>query len=248
MQLTANRQLVRNRMRLGMAFYAASIGIFILGLVVNRQTNPATVSWGTWLAETWGTWLTLIAGTALWFFALSELRRWAPRQRQEVQVADAISDLDDRYKLYAFLGGGLPDYVLVGPGGVHVLVVRHEHGQITCERDRWKKAGRSILFAAFDAPFGNPTAEAREQLQKIRQMLDQEGFAEVPTSALIVFTNDNARLRLEGCTVPVTKLRGLQDVLRRAAGKGRNVTLSAARIREIRTLLDRRMQAARSWR
>jgi hypothetical protein len=249
MQLTANHRLVRNRVRLGMALYAASIGIYLLGLVVSRQTSPSSaVSMGAWIAATWGTWLTLVVGTVLWFFALSQLRRWAPRQRQEAQVAEAISDLDDRYKLYAFLGRGLPDYVLLGPGGVYVLVVRHEHGQINCERDRWKKAGRSILFSIFDAPFGNPTSEAHEQLQKIRQVLLEEGFDDVPTSALIVFTNENARLRLEGCTVPVTKLKGLQDVLRRAPGKGKNVLLGAARIREIRVMLDRRMQAAHAWR
>jgi hypothetical protein len=241
MQVSANRQLVRNRVRLGLAMYAASVGIFVIGLIVSGQSDPSSPAYLS-------TWLAIIVGTGVWFFALSQLRRWAPRQRQETQVADAISDLDDRYKLYAFLGGGLPDYVLAGPGGVHVLVVRHERGQISCERDRWNKAGQGILSAVFGAPFGNPTAEAREQLQKIQQMLVQEGFDHVPASALIVFTNENARLRVEGCTVPVTKLKGLQEALRRAAGKGRNVALSAAQIREIRTVLDRRMQAAHAWR
>jgi hypothetical protein len=46
----------------------------------------------------------------------------------------------------------------------------------------------------------------------------------------------------------VTKLKGLQDVLRRVPGKGKNVLLGAARIREIRVMLDRRMQAAHAWR
>jgi hypothetical protein len=40
----------------------------------------------------------------------------------------------------------------------------------------------------------------------------------------------------------------LKDVLRRMAGKGQNVALSASRIREVQKIFDERMQAAHSWR
>jgi hypothetical protein len=40
----------------------------------------------------------------------------------------------------------------------------------------------------------------------------------------------------------------LKDVLRRMAGKGREVALSSARVREVQAVFDQRMQAARSWR
>ena len=46
----------------------------------------------------------------------------------------------------------------------------------------------------------------------------------------------------------VTRVKELKDVLRRMAGKGQNVTLSSARIREVQRIFDERMQAARSWR
>ncbi len=79
-------------------------------------------------------------------------------------------------------------------------------------------------------------------------MLTEHSLQDVPTSALIVFTNPKVQLRVEGCSATVTRIKELKDVLRRMAGKGQNVALSSARIREVQKIFDERMQAARSWR
>ena len=63
-----------------------------------------------------------------------------------------------------------------------------------------------------------------------------------------MFTNPKAQLRIEGCTSTVTRIKELKDVLRRMAGKGQNVALGSARIRDIQRIFDERMQAAHSWR
>ena len=73
-------------------------------------------------------------------------------------------------------------------------------------------------------------------------------MADVPTSAVIVFTNPKVQLRVEGCGATITRVKELKDVLRRMAGKGQNVALSASRIREVQKIFDERMQAAHSWR
>jgi hypothetical protein len=100
----------------------------------------------------------------------------------------------------------------------------------------------------FGPTLGNPTADAAKQLQKLRALLAERGMAEVPTSGVIVFTNPKVQLRVEGCSATVTRVKELKDVLRRMAGKGQNVTLTASRIREVQKILDERMQAAHSWR
>jgi hypothetical protein len=71
---------------------------------------------------------------------------------------------------------------------------------------------------------------------------------DVPTSSVIVFTNPKVQLRVEGCSATITRDTKLEDVLRRLAGKGRNVALSAGRIREVQKLFDDRLDAAHSWR
>jgi hypothetical protein len=240
MQLVANQQLVKNRVRLGLGFHITALAVFALGLVLSTQID-------TTRELPWESWAAILAGLVLYSLGQTQLRRWGPRNRQEEQLGQAIRSLDDRYKLYAFLSSSLPDYILVSPAGVHVLIVRSESGQIACIRDRWSKTG-SRLMSLFGQSLGNPSADAAKQLQKLRTLLAAHGLAEVPTSSLIVFTSPNVQLRVEGCSSTVTRTKELKDVLRRMAGKGTNVALTSARIREIQRIFDERMQAAHSWR
>jgi hypothetical protein len=240
MQLVANQQLVKNRVRLGLVFHFGALAVLIAGALLSTQIDATRdIAWQTWVA--------FVAGLGLYTLGQTQLRRWGPGKRQEEQLGQAIRGLDDRYKLYAFLSSSLPDYILVSPAGVHVLIARNEGGQISCVRDRWK-ASSSRLMSLFGPGLGNPSADASRQLQKLRGLLAESGIQDVPISSLIIFTNPKAQLRIEGCSSTVTRIKELKDVLRRMAGKGTNVALTTARVREIQRMFDGRMQAAHSWR
>jgi hypothetical protein len=245
MQLVANQQLVKNRVRLGAAFHIGAFALFVVALIITTtQANQAEMPRETQIFS----WLAILVGMGLYWFGQTQLRRWGPRNRQEEQLGQAIRGLDDRYKLYAFLASNLPDYILVSPAGVHVLVIRPDRGQISCVRDRWSRAsGR--LSGFFGGGFGNPTADVQRQVNQVRALLTREGAeAQTPVAGLVVFTNAGVTLRVEACSIAVTRLKELKDVLRRAAGKGQNVALSAARVREVQAIFDRHMQTAHSWR
>jgi hypothetical protein len=241
MQLVANQQLVKNRARLGLAFHITALAVFFVGLLLSTMQTESSPE------PRWESWVAILAGLVLYTLGQTQIRRWGPRNRQEEQLGQGIRSLDDRYKLYAFLSSSLPDYILVSPGGIHVLIVRQDTGQISCIRDKWSKSG-SRLMMFFGQSLGNPSAEAARQLQKVRGLLSENGLQDVPTSSLIVFTNARAQLRVEGCSSTVTRIKELKDVLRRMVGKGTNVALTSARIREIQKIFDQRMQAAHSWR
>jgi hypothetical protein len=216
------------------------MAVLIGGAVLSTQIDPTRdIAWETWAA--------FVAGLGLYTLGQTQLRRWGPGRRQEEQLGQAIRGLDDRYKLYAFLSSSLPDYILVSPAGVQVIVARTDRGQISCVKDRWKSSG-SLLSGLFGPGLGNPSADAARQLQKLRLLLSERGVQDVPTSSLIVFTNAQAQLRIEGCSSTVTRIKELKDVLRRMAGKGTNVALTTSRIREIQRIFDERMQAAHRWR
>src|ERR1700730_9270295 len=242
MQLIANQQLVKNRVRLGLGFHLAALAVFALGLFLSTQMDTTR---GDLPLPSWGA---ILFGLVLYSLGQTQLRRWGPRNRQEEPLGQAIRSLDDRYKLYAFLSSSLPDYILVSPAGAHILIVRQEAGQIACVKDQWNKGSGSRIMSLFGPTLGNPSAEAAKQLQKLRALLAERGMQDVPTSALIVFTNPKVQLRVEGCSATVTRVKELKDVLRRMAGKGQNVALSSARIREVQKIFDERMQTARSWR
>ena len=240
MQLVANQQLVRNRVRIGLGFHLGALAVFAIGLAISLSVDttrelPLTA------------WAAIIFGLVLYSVGQTQLRRWGPRNRQEEPLGQAIRGLDDRYKLYAFISSSLPDYILVSPAGVSVLIVRNETGDVSCKSDQWRKAGGrfSVLFGP---GLGNPSADAARQLQRLRRLLDQAGLDNVPSSAVVVFTNPKVQLRIEGCSATVTRLRDLKDVLRRMAGKGQNVALTQARVRDVQRVFDERMHAANAWR
>src|SRR5919199_5246352 len=226
MQLVANQQLVKNRVRLGLGFHITALVVFLAGLVLSTQIDATR-------ELPWESWVAILLGLVLYSLGQTQLRRWGPRNRQEEQLGQAIRSLDERYKLYAFLSSRLPDYILVSPAGVHVLIVRQDSGQVACLRDRWEKRSGPRLLSLLGSSLGNPSLEASRQLQKVRKVLDEHGLQDIPTSSLIVFTNPGVQLRVEGCSAVVTRDSKLEDVLRRMAGKGRHVALSTARIREV---------------
>jgi hypothetical protein len=240
MQLVANQPLVKNRVRLGVGLHVTALAVFAVGLALSLQTDTSRelplASWGA-----------IMVGLLLYSLGQTQLRRWGPRNRQDEQLVKAIRGLDDRYKLYAFLSSSMPDYILVSPAGVQVLVVRNEAGQIACVRDQWRKPG-SRLTSLLSPGLGNPSADAARQLDRVRRVLTEAGLQDVPTSAFIVFTNDKVQLRIEGCAVTASRVDQFQDRLLRLVGKGKNVALSSLRVREVQKLFDERMHAARSWR
>src|ERR1700694_4408935 len=215
MQLIANQQLVKNRVRLGLGLHIAALAVFALGLFLSTTAVDPTRG-----ELPYQSWAAILFGLVLYSLGQTQLRRWGPRNRQDEQLGQAIRSLDDRYKLYAFLASSLPDYILVSPAGAHILIVRQEAGQIACVKDQWNKGSGSRIMSLFGPTLGNPSAEAAKQLQKLRALLAERGMQDVPTSALIVFTNPKVQLRVEGCSATVTTLKELKAVLRRMSGKG----------------------------
>src|SRR3982074_3616729 len=167
MQLIANQQLVKNRVRLALGFHIAALAVFALGLALSVQIDATR-------ELPLASWAAILLGLVLYSLGQTQLRRREPRNRQEEQLGQAIRSLDDRYKLYAFLSSSLPDYILVSPAGAHILIVRQDTGQVTCVRDKWTKAGPRLM-SFFGQTLGNPSADAAKQLQKLRTLLAENG-------------------------------------------------------------------------
>src|SRR6202158_6307628 len=143
MQLIANHQLVKNRVRLGLGFHLAALAVFALGLFLSTQMDTTK---GELPLASWGA---ILFGLVLYSLGQTQLRRWGPRNRQEEQLGQAIRSLDDRYRLYAFLSSSLPDYILVSPAGAHILIVRQDANQVACVKDVWNKGSGSRILSLF---------------------------------------------------------------------------------------------------
>lgn len=162
-------------------------------------------------------------------------RRYAPRFRLDEPLTRALKGLDNRYTLLNFASPRLPDYLLLGPHGVRVLVPRAVGGTIRCQRDRWVRVETPRLIAFLSDPVRNPTAEAEHSVRQLQRYLERALGAEeagsVPLNATIVFTDPKVRLEIEGCKYPVTRAKDLRAHILRDRG---NVTpAQVARLRQV---------------
>ena len=74
MQLVANQQLVRNRVRLGLGFHLAALAVFAVGLAISWSMDITRdipfLAWGA-----------IAVGLILYTIGQTQLRRWGPRHR-----------------------------------------------------------------------------------------------------------------------------------------------------------------------
>lgn len=241
MQLVSNDRLAENRVKLGTGLWIVSMAVFGLSWFGSIQ-QP-----GTFGADPWLWTIALIVGFGCFLLGRTQIRRWGPTRRQTEALEKQIKGLDDRFRLYSFLSSSLPDYILIGPGGVQAIEAHNESGQVSCIKDKWQR-GRGAMLGFFDEPLGNPSADAKRDIARLKALLEKENLGDVPVSSVVVFTDPKVNLRVEGSSVPVTRLAQFRDQLRRWAGKGQGVALSTQRVRELQAVFDRRYAVAKSWR
>ncbi len=140
--------------------------------------------------------------------------------------------------LYTFLSRKLPDYVLVGPSGVHVLTPRAQQGEISCRDDRWSVqsgALRRAFTLFYGTPIGSPSHDTFQGVRKVQALLQEKlGPDEnLPIQGLIIFTGERVRLRIERCSFPVTTGKEVRRVVSKIKNR-----LNAAQLERLRAVFE----------
>jgi hypothetical protein len=140
-------------------------------------------------------------------------------------LTKTLKGLDKRFHLVAFASTKLPSYIIVGPAGIQVIVTRTHDGAISCRSNTWRRdvgSGFKRLTGMFGGiPFGDPSEDAAKGIAQVRKQLADAGIpasSQPPIDAVIAFTNPAAKLRNDGCTYPVTGLKGLRGTIRGGGG------------------------------
>jgi hypothetical protein len=165
----------------------------------------------------------IMGGLVAWQLSLAMTRRWGPRERQDDVLNRALRGLDNRYTLVAFADSNLPDYLLLGPLGVRVLVPRAIDGTVRYKDGRWSRdSSRRWLSLLTGDPVRNPTREAEEGIGRVERYLaahpDPSWFEPVPVGASIIFTHPRVHLEVEGGPIPVTTAREARAHIQRLKG------------------------------
>ena len=219
MHVVVNQKLISSRVKIASAAHLAALAVFAVGLFVSWSNPEPTME------QMVGAYAAIIVGLILYQVGQFFLRRFGPRFRADGIIARTLKGLDRRYTLLAFPSTKLPDIILVGPTGVQVIVARAQDGAITCRASRWHRdpgKGLKRLSGLFGGtPFGSPSDDVQKGIARVRQRLEQRGIPESqqpPVDGIIVFTSPAAKLRIDGCSYPVTTLKGLRSNVR--GGKG----------------------------
>ena len=219
MHVVVNEKLISTRVKVASAAHVAALAVFAVGLFVSWSNPEPTTE------QIVSAYAAIAVGLVLYQVGQFFLRRFGPRSRADGILARTLKGLDRRYTLLAFPSTKLPDYILVGPAGVQVIVARPHDGTITCRANQWRRdpgTGLKRFSALFGGtPFGDPSADVSKGIARVRHRLDQGGIPESqqpPVEGIIVFTSPAAKLRIDGCSYPVTSLKGLRSNVR--GGKG----------------------------
>ena len=219
MQVVVNHTLVRSKVRLAWLFHPSALVVYAAGLWLSTVQPEGSLESTVLLFGA------MAAGLLLYSLGQVPLRRWGPRFRQDAALARALKGLDGRYTLLAFPAASLPDYILVGPGGVRVLVPRAHDGVISCRGDRWERQSggglaRALSFFARN-PLGDPGRDVADGVRRVRARLAARGVGddrESTVDGLVVFTNPAVKLKIEGCSPTVTGPKQLGNYIRTSKG------------------------------
>jgi hypothetical protein len=143
------------------------------------------------------------------YYYLRQYRIYRGGWEGEKQVAKLLcAALNDEYYLINGLhvhdGHGDIDHVVLGPNGVFALETKNWSGKITVNGDTWIRQGRRHVS-------GSPSEQAKKNSAKIRRVIENSGTFpfNVWVEAVVVLTNDHAKLRLNDSNVPILNLKQL---------------------------------------
>jgi hypothetical protein len=116
------------------------------------------------------------------------------------------SSLSDDYYLIndLYLQGsrGDIDHILLAPNGVFVLETKNWRGKITCNGDKWHRAGKGDLPSS-------PSRQVKWNASRIKRIIDNSPTLRalgIWVEGIVVLTNKHTTLNLNSPTVPILKL------------------------------------------
>ena len=203
MRIVANEKHINARKKIGERAPFAGL-IFLAGSTVLIFLKPEWI-WAT-MALVWVGFLISLMGSYLG-------ERYVGPNAHHTRVPEALKGLDGNYTLLMYR---LPaPFVLMEPGGLTVITVRSQAGQIVYDEEgRWRqkqKLGFLRRFAGQES-LGRPHRLAemeRDEVVKALKKALPEGV-EVPVRSVLLFTASDVTLQVNEEQVPVPALRAAE--------------------------------------
>ena len=149
----------------------------------------------------------LIAPAIAAYYYMRKYHLYSGGRQGEKSVAKLLGNSlsDDYYlinDLYLHGSRGDIDHILLAPNGIFVLETKNWRGTITCNGDKWHRAGKGDISSS-------PSRQVKWNASRIRYIINN-----IPTirplgiwvEGIVVLTNKHTTLHLNNPTVPILKL------------------------------------------
>jgi hypothetical protein len=207
MRVIANKTKIERRTKIGEIAPFAGLIVLVLATVL-IFAKPEWM-WGT-LALVWVGLLISLTGGYLG-------DRYVGEQAHHKRVPESLKGFDDSYTLLMYRTP-VP-FVFVEPGGVNVVTVKSQAGEVTYEDGRWRhrqKLGWLRRFAGQES-LGRPDRLANAEVELIENVLDDQlsGHEELPVRSVILFTHPDVQLHAEDAPIPTLRAAEFKRWLRK---------------------------------
>ena len=239
MKVYRNLETIKSKEKRGRRIALAGLVILFIGLLSSFTPNwfpPDAPTANALTAFVQRYWTVVSFGALAVGFIASNvgsyyINRFAPRRwpggnrvaRPDELVESGLKGFDDKYALFLWGLDELP-YILVGPSGVRLFLVRSDKVTVRVHGDKWRERfsmGRILTFLNREG-LGNPLREMAESEQRVRELLqtgESSGelavnAADIPIESAAVFINPAAQLELENPSLPVLRVDQLKKYVR----------------------------------
>lgn len=152
---------------------------------------------------------------------------YAVGQEGEKRLAESLEELPDEYFLIHDINIKVDnkksqlDHVVIGPNGIFVIESKNLNGTIIGKEtdDEWlqKKVGRK--GGEYSKTFYNPTHQVKTHVYRLKEVLKRGKLTRTWIQPVVVFTNDDAEIKVNTSEVPVKSLKGLAGFIKNYRGQ-----------------------------
>ena len=143
-------------------------------------------------------------------------KMWDIGAEGEESVIRVLQNLDSSFKVVndVVLPGDSQniDHIVVGSVGTFVIETKNHNGIITCNEDDWSRRKVGRRGTVYSANIGNPSKQAKRNAVMLRKWLESENIDVGYITAIVVFTNNDVKLKLIRPTVNVVSVDNLLGV------------------------------------
>lgn len=160
-------------------------------------------------------------------FSFENYATWGSGAEGEEKAAEYLGHLDIRY--YVLHDVVLPgmvreniDHVVLGPNGIFVVETKNHKGYITCQGDWWKQRKIGRRGTPYLGNIGSPSKQVKRKAALLSEFIQDHFKINLYINGIVVFANEEARLKIINPTVAVLRPQELCDFIQyyRSTSKG----------------------------